>query len=303
MRGAFHDLVVFFAGKRCWITLTTHKSRYTGSISNRSPATIIKFHADKHIARKYLFIAFHTTSAFFDFRHGFRRNFNSEHIVFETHSFNASLKIFLHFVLVSRVRVKDIPFLRHGLSPQTRNSHKNRGYYPIVKNDNKYTEEQERHDYHAGPLQNFLLSRPGNTTHFRTNFRKESKALLLRLFRSLLWLRSRLGRCLDGLCRSLLETEAFLCWLLLNYRSSLSLLSCALFFSCTIGRRFCSLCFRLLCHTTFLLWKLLLYTPNKQPMSCSLTSWQARRDSNPQHAVLETAALPIGATGLCLFLP
>src|SRR5215471_20104658 len=26
--------------------------------------------------------------------------------------------------------------------------------------------------------------------------------------------------------------------------------------------------------------------------------WQARRDSNPQHAVLETAALPIGATGL-----
>ena len=27
-------------------------------------------------------------------------------------------------------------------------------------------------------------------------------------------------------------------------------------------------------------------------------NWQARRDSNPQHAVLETAALPIGATGL-----
>src|SRR5205809_3848138 len=26
--------------------------------------------------------------------------------------------------------------------------------------------------------------------------------------------------------------------------------------------------------------------------------WQARRDSNPQHAVLETAALPIRATGL-----
>jgi hypothetical protein len=27
-------------------------------------------------------------------------------------------------------------------------------------------------------------------------------------------------------------------------------------------------------------------------------SWQARRDSNPQHADLESAALPIGATGL-----
>ena len=27
-------------------------------------------------------------------------------------------------------------------------------------------------------------------------------------------------------------------------------------------------------------------------------NWQARRDSNPQHAVLETAALPVGATGL-----
>ena len=26
--------------------------------------------------------------------------------------------------------------------------------------------------------------------------------------------------------------------------------------------------------------------------------WQARRDSNPQHPVLETGALPIGATGL-----
>ena len=30
--------------------------------------------------------------------------------------------------------------------------------------------------------------------------------------------------------------------------------------------------------------------------------WQARRDSNPHHAVLETAALPIGATGLQSFL-
>ena len=30
---------------------------------------------------------------------------------------------------------------------------------------------------------------------------------------------------------------------------------------------------------------------------CSL-NWQARRDSNPQHSVLETDALPIGATGL-----
>ncbi len=30
--------------------------------------------------------------------------------------------------------------------------------------------------------------------------------------------------------------------------------------------------------------------------------WQARRDSNPQHAALETAALPIRATGL-RFLP
>ena len=28
-------------------------------------------------------------------------------------------------------------------------------------------------------------------------------------------------------------------------------------------------------------------------------NWQARRDSNPQQTVLETAALPIGATGLC----
>ena len=31
-----------------------------------------------------------------------------------------------------------------------------------------------------------------------------------------------------------------------------------------------------------------------------LVNWQARRDSNPQHAVLETAALPIRATGLCI---
>src|SRR5438874_2536095 len=28
--------------------------------------------------------------------------------------------------------------------------------------------------------------------------------------------------------------------------------------------------------------------------------WQARRDSNPQHPVLETGALPVGATGLQL---
>src|SRR5262245_4660396 len=28
--------------------------------------------------------------------------------------------------------------------------------------------------------------------------------------------------------------------------------------------------------------------------------WQARRDSNPQHPVLETGALPVGATGLHL---
>ena len=28
--------------------------------------------------------------------------------------------------------------------------------------------------------------------------------------------------------------------------------------------------------------------------------WQARRDSNPHHPVLETGALAVGATGLCL---
>ena len=33
----------------------------------------------------------------------------------------------------------------------------------------------------------------------------------------------------------------------------------------------------------------------------NLKYWQARRDSNPQPAVLETAALPIGATGLSVF--
>ena len=31
--------------------------------------------------------------------------------------------------------------------------------------------------------------------------------------------------------------------------------------------------------------------------------WQARRDSNPQHPVLETGALPIRATGLYLIQP
>ena len=30
-----------------------------------------------------------------------------------------------------------------------------------------------------------------------------------------------------------------------------------------------------------------------------MPTWQARRDSNPQRAALETAALPVGATGLC----
>jgi hypothetical protein len=29
-----------------------------------------------------------------------------------------------------------------------------------------------------------------------------------------------------------------------------------------------------------------------------INEWQARRDSNPQHPVLETGALPVGATGL-----
>ncbi len=32
-----------------------------------------------------------------------------------------------------------------------------------------------------------------------------------------------------------------------------------------------------------------------------VTEWQARGDSNPQQPVLETDALPIGATGLRLF--
>src|SRR4029079_9285564 len=32
--------------------------------------------------------------------------------------------------------------------------------------------------------------------------------------------------------------------------------------------------------------------------SCTDKYWQARRDSNPQHPVLETGALPVGATGL-----
>ena len=41
-----------------------------------------------------------------------------------------------------------------------------------------------------------------------------------------------------------------------------------------------------------------LYTKQAANRLLVQTSWQARRDSNPQHAVLETAALPIGATGL-----
>ena len=41
--------------------------------------------------------------------------------------------------------------------------------------------------------------------------------------------------------------------------------------------------------------------PHFQDGHVSLSrEWQARRDSNPQHAVLETAALPIGATGLSM---
>jgi hypothetical protein len=37
------------------------------------------------------------------------------------------------------------------------------------------------------------------------------------------------------------------------------------------------------------------------PAVTKALEWQARRDSNPQHSVLETDALPIGATGLNAF--
>ena len=33
--------------------------------------------------------------------------------------------------------------------------------------------------------------------------------------------------------------------------------------------------------------------------SVNKKKWQARRDSNPHHPVLETGALTVGATGLC----
>ena len=42
-----------------------------------------------------------------------------------------------------------------------------------------------------------------------------------------------------------------------------------------------------------------IFTSSKKPITFFIIIiWQAREDSNPQHAVLETAALPIGATGL-----
>ena len=44
-------------------------------------------------------------------------------------------------------------------------------------------------------------------------------------------------------------------------------------------------------------------TPSRPFTTCHLQEWQARRDSNPQQAVLETAALPIGATGLPIYRP
>ena len=43
------------------------------------------------------------------------------------------------------------------------------------------------------------------------------------------------------------------------------------------------------------------YLPRNHPSHEG--GWQARRDSNPQQAVLETAALPIGATGLPVYRP
>ena len=115
MGSTFHNLVVLFARKWSRIALTANKARYARGVTNCSPAAIVKFHADEHITRKYLFIALHTTSAFFNLSYRFGRNLNSEHIVFETHSLDAGLEVFLHLVLIARVRVKDIPFLRHGL--------------------------------------------------------------------------------------------------------------------------------------------------------------------------------------------
>ena len=193
------------------------------------------------------------------------------------------------------------------LSPQTRQTRyrkKDGGYYPVIEDSDEDTKEQQSQNNNASPLKDILLCRPRYATHLRTNRGKESKALFLGLRVSLLWLILRRGCLCSSLGRGRILAEAeTLLRLLFYYRGDLSLL-CTLFFCGTISRCFGPLCFRLLCHTTSCSGNYYsLYAKQAASWSCSLTSWQARRDSNPQHAVLETAALPIGATGLCLFLP
>ena len=153
------------------------------------------------------------------------------------------------------------------LSPQTRQTRyrkKDGGYYPVIKDSDEDTKEQQSQNNNASPLKDVLLCRPRYATHLRTNRGKESKALFLGLRVSLLRLILRRGCLCSSLGRGRILAEAeTLLRLLFYYRGDLSLL-CTLFFAARLADALALCVFDFFAIQLPALEITTLYTPNKQ---------------------------------------
>ena len=98
---ALHDLVVLVARERRRVAVGTHEAGHARSVANRSPAAIVKLHADEHVAREHLLLALDATAALFDLGDHLSRDLDAEDVVLETHRFDARLEVLLDLVLVS----------------------------------------------------------------------------------------------------------------------------------------------------------------------------------------------------------
>ena len=109
-----HDLVELGARQgRRRAALRADEPGDARRVAHDRPVAVVHFHADEHVARQDLLLAFHPATALFDLGHGLGGNLYVNDAVLKAVHLDAGLKGLLHFVFIAGIGMDDVPLLRH----------------------------------------------------------------------------------------------------------------------------------------------------------------------------------------------
>ena len=117
LRGRDQELHHFGNGERRGPRGGADESGHTGGVAHRAPGLVVQLHADQDVARQHLAVDV-LLLAVLDLGDLFGRHLDLEDVVLETEVLHAGLEVGLHLVLVTGVRVHDVPVT--GRAPQRR---------------------------------------------------------------------------------------------------------------------------------------------------------------------------------------